>query len=100
LVKDPGSRTAGILLRGLDARAGRRLAAYEGPNYRLAPVIVTGATGIATESVVFLVARRLRSNRRHWRLADWRRRWKRRALRRAARLVDPRPDSVWRRRVR
>jgi hypothetical protein len=100
LVKDAGARTSGILVRGLDASAGRRLIAYEGPNYRLEPVIVTDSAGRATESAVFLVVRRLRSNRRHWRLADWQRRWKRRALRRAARLFDPRTDSLWRRRAR
>ena len=89
LVRSTGSRTAGIVVHGLDGRAARRLDAYEGSNYRLTPVTVTQANGRAIEAVVYLFRDERKSDRRLWRLADWQRRWKRRALRRAARLKTP-----------
>jgi len=89
LVRDPASRTDGIIVTELGPRAMRRLDRYEGPNYRLTPVTVVDRSCRPVDAVVFLVADRLRSNRRHWRLDVWQRRWKRRAMRRAGRLKDP-----------
>jgi len=88
MIRDSSSRVVGILVHGLNRRAARRLAAYEGANYRLEPVTVADRAGRPIEALVFLVVTALRSNRRHWRLDLWQRRWKRRAMRRAGRLKD------------
>jgi hypothetical protein len=87
LVPDPVSRTGGILVHGLDRVAAQRLDRYEGANYRLSPVKVLDSAGRTVEAAVFLFVGKLRSNRRHWRLSEWQRRWKRRAMRRAGRIV-------------
>lgn len=83
-----GHRADGILVHGLGLDAERRLIAYEGANYRLADTRVT--TGRGTKAArVFLYVGGLKPSHRVWRLEVWRRRWKRRALRRAARLGEP-----------
>jgi len=86
LVASPGGSVEGVLVRGLGDGAERRLADYEGPNYRLARSTAIDRRGRPVACAVFLFAGGLRPDRREWRLERWQRRWKRRALRRAARL--------------
>jgi hypothetical protein len=88
LMRRLGSKVEGILVFGLGRRARTRLAAYEGPNYRLTPFAVTSG-GAPVQALVFMFAgfgAGLRSDLRAWSLDRWRQRWKRRAHRRAGRL--------------
>jgi gamma-glutamylcyclotransferase (GGCT)/AIG2-like uncharacterized protein YtfP len=80
LVEYPGAEVAGMLVRGIDAAAARRLARYEGPDYVLAKRSITTAEG-NEEAFVFLYARPGRSSGKPWNFDAWRRRHKRRLLR-------------------
>lgn len=88
LMRRAGGRVDGILVLGLSGTARRRLAAYEGGNYRATSAVVEcrGRT-IAVAVFMFVgFGTGLRSDMRSWSLERWRRRWKRRARRRAGRL--------------
>lgn len=85
IVEYPGAEVAGMLVRGIDAAAARRLVRYEGPGYVLAKRPVTTAEG-RTEALVFISSRPGRTSGKPWDFDTWRRRHKRRLLRGLAAL--------------
>jgi hypothetical protein len=81
-VPAPGRRIEGVLARGLDRAALRRLCRYEDDGYRLVKVAVRLArSGRSVPALLFTPMRgRFRGGRGTWSLARWQRREKRRQL--------------------
>lgn len=77
VIRDPCSTVAGAVVGGLSARDVSRLAAYEGPRYRIAPlkVKIGGATTVV--SVFEPVEERFQPTSGLWDLTAWQRRYKR-----------------------
>ena len=75
-VPAPGRRVEGVLARGLDRAAQRRLRHYEEDDYRLVRVAVRIArNGRSVSAFLFAPARgRFPSGRGEWRLGRWQRR--------------------------
>jgi hypothetical protein len=106
LLRKPGAVVQGCLVQGVDAVVASRLAAFEGPSYRVAVVAVRNAEGGVFRAYVFLPSRRLASSN-SWVLAEWLRGRQRRALRlanaqmaRDGRLALRQKLKEWRRRAR
>lgn len=78
VIRDPRSTVAGAVVGGLSARDVRRLAAYEGPRYRIAPlkVKIGGATTVVV-SVFEPVEERFQPTSGLWDLMAWQRHHKR-----------------------
>jgi len=76
-VRDPRSEVAGAVVRGLSGRDVARLAAYEGPGYRVAPLKVRIGRALSPVSVFTPVEARFQPTRGSWDLATWQRRHKR-----------------------
>jgi hypothetical protein len=76
-VRDPKSEVAGAIVGGLSARDVARLAAYEGPRYRIAPLKVRIAGVLTTVSVFAPLEERFQPTGGSWELVPWQRRHKR-----------------------
>ena len=77
VVRDPKSQVAGAIVGGLSARDVARLAAYEGPRYRIAPLKVRIAGAMSTVSVFQPLEERFQPTSGTWDLVSWQRRYKR-----------------------
>jgi hypothetical protein len=77
VVRDPKSEVAGAIVVGLSPRDVGRLAAYEGPRYRIAPLKVRLAGTMATVSVFEPLEERFQPTGGAWDLVSWQRRFKR-----------------------
>ena len=67
----------GVVVGGLTSRDVARLAAYEGPGYRIASLKVRVAGDLVTVSVFEPVATRLQPSQSPWDYALWKGRYKR-----------------------
>ena len=76
-VRDPKSEVAGAIVGGLSARDVARLAAYEGPRYRIAPLKVRIAGVLSIVSVFAPLEERFQPTGGSWELTPWQRRHKR-----------------------
>src|SRR6516165_9663547 len=76
-VPDPKGEVSGAIVGGLSARDVARLAAYEGPGYRIAPLKVKVAETMTTVSVFEPIVSKLKPTGRPWDLLLWQRRDKR-----------------------
>jgi hypothetical protein len=77
VVRDPKGEVAGAIVGGLSARDVARLAAFEGPRYRIAPLKVRIAGAMSTVSVFEPLEERFQPTSGVWDLASWQRRYKR-----------------------
>jgi hypothetical protein len=77
VVRDPRGRVAGAIVGGLSGRDVERLAAYEGPRYRIAPLKVRIGGVTATVSVFEPLEERFQPTSGKWDLVAWQRRYKR-----------------------
>src|SRR5262249_3148158 len=77
VVRDPADRVQGVVVGGLTPRDVARLAAYEGPGYRVASLKVRVAGDLATVSVFEPGASRLQPSASPWDDALWKGRHKR-----------------------
>src|SRR5690348_8423488 len=77
VVRDPRSEVRGAIVAGLSARDVKRLAAYEGPRYRIARLRVRIGDTMTTVSVFEPVEQRFEPTRGNWELVPWQRRYKR-----------------------
>jgi len=89
-VPDPRGEVSGAIVGGLSARDVARLAAYEGPGYRIAPLKVKVAETMTTVSVFEPIASKLKPTDRPWDLALWQRRDKRAFVARLMRALSGR----------
>jgi hypothetical protein len=93
VVRDPRSRVAGAVVGGLSARDVARLAAYEGPRYRIAPLKVRIAGTTTVVSVFEPVEEHFQPTSGVWDLAAWQRRYKRAFLARVRPALSVRTYS-------
>jgi hypothetical protein len=77
VVPDRRSEVAGAIVGGLSARDVARLATYEGPRYRIAPLKVRIGGTMTTVSVFAPVEERFQPTSGDWELTAWQRRYKR-----------------------
>jgi hypothetical protein len=77
VVRDPADEVHGVVVGGLTSRDVARLAAYEGPGYRIARLKVRIAGDLATVSVFEPIASRLQPSPSPWDYALWKGRHKR-----------------------
>ena len=77
VVRDPKGEVRGAIVGGLSARDVERLARYEGPRYRIAPLKVRIDGAITTVSVFAPNEQRFQPTSGEWDLAAWQRRYKR-----------------------
>jgi hypothetical protein len=89
-VPDPKGEVSGAIVGGLSARDVARLAAYEGPGYRIAPLKVKVAETMTTVSVFEPIASKLKPTSRPWDLLLWQRRDKRAFVARLVRALSGR----------
>ena len=87
LLPAPGERVEGVLAHGLDARAAGRIAFYEGPEYRLANVLVHRASGGCVLARACLPRSPLLDDGEIWDYDAWRRDHRDRQLARARRWM-------------
>lgn len=73
VVRDPRSEVAGAVVSGLSARDVARLAAYEGPRYRIAPLRVRIADRLSVVSVFAPLEERFQPTGGSWELTTWQR---------------------------
>jgi hypothetical protein len=106
LLRKPGAAVEGCLVDGVDATAAARLAAFEGPAYRVAMVAVRSVAGGTASAHVFLPNRR-QASPASWILEEWQRGRQKQALRlanaqmaRDGRLALRRRLRAWQRRDR
>lgn len=91
IVPAAGAVTEGLLVRGLDAADGRRLAAYEGGDYVLRPLRVRLDDGGEMIAHGFLPRQRRMASGQPWSLTDWQRSYKDAFL---ARLLGGSPSAA------
>jgi hypothetical protein len=77
VVRDPRSTVAGAVVGGLSGCDVARLAAYEGPRYRIVPIKVRIAGVMWVVSVFAPREQRFQPTTGTWELAAWQRRYKR-----------------------
>jgi Gamma-glutamyl cyclotransferase, AIG2-like len=106
LLRKPGAAVRGCLIEDVAAEAASRLAAFEGPAYRVARISARLTGGGVADACVFLPSRRL-AGAESWNLSEWSRGRQRRALRlaqaqmaRHGRLALRERLTGWRRRER
>lgn len=90
VVRDAADRVRGVVVGGLTPRDVTRLAAYEGPGYRVARLKVRVGGGVATVSVFEPVAVRLQPSDSPWDYASWKGRYKRPFVSRLRRALSAR----------
>lgn len=76
LVAHSGGRVDGLCVSEVGGRAMRNLLAYEGPEYRLEPILIRLQCGTDVEAATFLCRPGARSFPTIWRFGDWLRRHK------------------------
>jgi hypothetical protein len=91
IVRDPRSEVPGAVVGGLTGRDVARLAAYEGPRYRIAPLTVRVRGTLVVVSVFEPLESRFQATDGLWDLALWQRRYKRAFVGRVARAFSVRP---------
>lgn len=91
VVRDLCAEVPGAIVRGLAARDVARLAAYEGPGYRVVPLRVRVAGAMTTVSVFEPVRSKLQPSGEPWELSLWQRRSKRAFLARIRPILSARP---------
>jgi hypothetical protein len=91
VVRDARGEVPGAIVGGLSARDVARLAAYEGPGYRIVPLRVKAAGAMTTVSVFEPVQSRLQPSGELWDLALWQRRHKRAFVGRVRRAFSAHP---------
>jgi hypothetical protein len=91
VVRDPRGEVPGAIVGGLSARDVARLAAYEGPRYRIAPLKVRVAGALTTVSVFEPLENRFQPTSGSWDLTLWQRRDKRAFIARVGRAFSARP---------
>ena len=77
VIPDPADRVQGVVVGGLSSRDVARLAAYEGPGYRVASLKVRVAGDLVTVSVFEPIVSRLQPSASPWDYALWKSRHKR-----------------------
>jgi hypothetical protein len=77
VVRDPKAEVPGAIVGGLSARDVARLAHYEGPRYRIAPLKVRIGGATTTVSVFEPLEERFQPTSGDWDLIAWQRRYKR-----------------------
>lgn len=77
VVRDAASHVRGVVVVGLTPRDVARLAAFEGPGYRIAPLKVRLGKGLAIVSVFEPIIARLQPSTSPWDYALWKARHKR-----------------------
>jgi len=77
VIPDPCDEVEGAIVGGLSRRDVARLAGYEGPGYRIAPLRVKVGGALTTVSVFEPIQTRLQPSGDPWDLALWQRRHKR-----------------------
>jgi len=90
-VRDPCREVEGAVVSGLSARDVARLAAYEGPGYRISLLKVRVAGSLIAASMFEPLMTRLQPTRRLWHLAVWQRRDKRLYIARIRRSISAHP---------
>lgn len=91
VVRAPDSEVSGAVISGLSTRDVARLAAYEGPGYRIVMVGVRIAGRRETVSMFEPVFSHLQPSGEPWDLAPWQRRSKRAFVERLRRAVSAPP---------
>jgi hypothetical protein len=91
VVRALNSEVSGAVISGLSARDVARLAAYEGPGYRIVMAGVRIAGRRETVSVFEPVFSRLQPSSEPWDLAPWQRRSKRAFVERLRRAISALP---------
>ena len=91
VVRAANSEVPGAVVGGLGARDVARLAAYEGPGYRIVTVGVKAAGRHQTASMFEPVISRLQPSRESWTLAPWQRCHKRAFVDRLRRAISALP---------
>ncbi|MBK8175725.1 MAG: gamma-glutamylcyclotransferase [Rhodospirillales bacterium] len=89
LVPADGARVEGVLVHRLSARDVARLSAYEGKDYRLAPISVNLGAGRSVSAQAFLPVEGCEPTSIEWRPAYWRRRYRRQYVLRVIRRRQP-----------
>jgi hypothetical protein len=87
-VRDPKSEMTGAIVGGLSARDVGRLAAYEGPRYRIAQLKVRISGGLSIVSVFAPIEERFQPTSGSWELTSWQRRHKKAFLARLGPMVS------------
>jgi hypothetical protein len=77
VVRDPRGEVRGAIVGGLSVRDVERLARYEGPSYRIAPLKVRIDGAMTTVSVFAPMEERFQPTSGEWDLVVWQRRYKR-----------------------
>ncbi|MBI2739560.1 MAG: gamma-glutamylcyclotransferase [Rhodospirillales bacterium] len=88
VVRDAADRVQGVVVGGLTSRDVARLAAYEGPGYRIARLKVRIGEEFATVSVFEPVVARLQPSTSSWDYALWKGRHKRSFVGRLRRVLS------------
>lgn len=91
LVRDPRGKAKGAVVVGFSPLEVKRLAAYEGPRYRIAPLKVKIRGRIETVSVFEPIEKKFEAVGRPWSLAVWQRRDKRAFVDRIRRVFSAHP---------
>jgi hypothetical protein len=91
VIADHSAHVPGAVVGGLSGRDVARLAAYEGPGYRIAPLKVKVLGRLTEVSVFEPIQSRLQPSREPWDLALWQRRHKRAFVGRLKRAFSGRP---------
>ncbi|MBS0224179.1 MAG: gamma-glutamylcyclotransferase [Proteobacteria bacterium] len=91
IVRDPNGQVQGAIVQGLSALDVARLAAYEGPRYRIAPLTVEIHAALTTVSVFEPLEKRFEPVDGAWDLALWQRRHKRAFVDRIRRAFSAHP---------
>jgi hypothetical protein len=91
-VPDRKGEVAGAIVGGLSARDVARLAAYEGPGYRIATLKVKVGEATTSVSVFEPIVTRLKPTNKPWDLALWQRRDKRAFVGRLTRALNGRRE--------
>ena len=89
VVRDAADRVRGVVVGGLTSRDVARLAAYEGPGYRIARLKVRIGGELTTVSVFEPVIARLQPSTSPWDYALWKGRHKRPFVGRLRRAFSP-----------
>ncbi len=91
VVRDPRGEVAGAIVGGLSVRDVTRLAAYEGPRYRIAPLKVRIAGILTIVSVFEPLEHHFQPASGSWDLVSWQRRDKRAFIDRIRRVFSAHP---------
>ncbi|HKV16894.1 MAG TPA: gamma-glutamylcyclotransferase family protein [Reyranella sp.] len=91
IVRDPNGSVPGAVVGGLSSLDVSRLAAYEGPRYRIASLAVEMNGVLTTVSVFEPIEQRFEPVDGPWNLALWQRRHKRAFVDRVRRAFSVRP---------